>query len=89
MSSSSLKTFLPENISRPDASKPPDTSLTDLLTPREQEIARLASYGMTNKEIGQTLDISHWTVATHMRRIFDKTNVNRRAALAIALAIRL
>ncbi|NNF24436.1 MAG: response regulator transcription factor [Rhodobacteraceae bacterium] len=89
MSSSSLKTFLPDSISRTEPGNPAEISLTDLLTPREQEIARLASYGMTNKEIGQTLEISHWTVATHMRRIFDKTNVNRRAALAIALAIRL
>ncbi len=59
--------------------------LSEILTPREAEIARLAAEGLTNKEIALALDISHWTVATHLRRIFDKTSVNRRAALGCAL----
>jgi DNA-binding CsgD family transcriptional regulator len=56
------------------------------LTPREVEIARLASQGLTNKEIAQVLEISHWTVGTHLRRIFAKLKVARRAALGGALA---
>ena len=58
------------------------------LTPRETEIARLASIGMTNKEIGQALDISHWTVGAHMRRIFSKLKVKRRAAIQLAMIVR-
>jgi DNA-binding CsgD family transcriptional regulator len=65
-----------------------DPSYDDALTPRETEIARLASLGLTNKEIGQTLDISHWTVGAHMRRIFSKLKVKRRAAIQYALTIR-
>ena len=55
------------------------------LTPRETEIVRLVVQGMTNKEIALVLDISHWTVATHLRRIYDKTRVKRRAGLSLAL----
>ncbi|MCG6904397.1 MAG: LuxR C-terminal-related transcriptional regulator [Rhodobacter sp.] len=62
------------------------SAIEDLLTPRECEIARLTSQGMTNKEIAQTLEISHWTVATHLRRIYDKTDVHRRAALSSAIS---
>ena len=64
-----------------------DQPITEILTPRENEIARLTSQGMTNKEIAQTLEISHWTVATHLRRIYDKTNVHRRAALSWAIRV--
>lgn len=62
-------------------------SIRDVLTPRECEIARLMTEGMTNKEIAQTLEISHWTVAAHLRRIYDKTNVHRRAALSSAIIL--
>ena len=68
----------------PDQDEEP-AEILDALTPRESEIARLMCQGMTNKEIAQTLDISHWTVATHLRRIYDKTNVHRRAALSSAI----
>ncbi|WP_298303487.1 LuxR C-terminal-related transcriptional regulator [uncultured Erythrobacter sp.] len=57
----------------------------DLLTPREMEITRLTAQGMTNKEIALALEISHWTVATHLRRIYNKTQIHRRAALGSAL----
>ena len=60
--------------------------LEDVLTPREMEITRLAAQGLTNKEIALALEISHWTVATHLRRIFEKAQVRRRAALSLALA---
>lgn len=58
------------------------------LTPRETEIVRLVVRGLTNKEIALALDISHWTVATHLRRIYDKTRVKRRAALIAVLVVR-
>ena len=37
--------------------------------------------GLPNKCIGAMLDISAWTVATHLRRIFAKLGVNSRAAM--------
>jgi DNA-binding CsgD family transcriptional regulator len=56
--------------------------LTDRLSAREIEIARLVSEGLSNKEIALALDISPHTVSTHMRRIYDKLGCNRRARLA-------
>ena len=51
------------------------------LSPREQEIARMIAKGYPNKMIADVLDISVWTVATHLRRIFAKFGVNSRAAM--------
>jgi DNA-binding CsgD family transcriptional regulator len=56
------------------------------LTPREQEIARMVGDGFTNKEIASVLEISSWTVSTHLRRIFGKLDVGTRAAMVARLA---
>ncbi|WP_433605925.1 ATP-binding protein [Dactylosporangium sp. CA-139114] len=53
----------------------------DLLTPQELQIAQLAAAGLTNREIGQRLYLSHRTVSTHLQRIFPKVGVGTRAAL--------
>ncbi len=55
------------------------------LTPQEREIADLAASGLTNKEIGQRLFLSHRTVAAHLYRIFPKLGVTSRAGLRDAL----
>jgi DNA-binding CsgD family transcriptional regulator len=52
-----------------------------LLSPREQEIARMVAEGYPNKTIAAVLDISSWTVSTHLRRIFAKLGVRTRAAM--------
>jgi DNA-binding CsgD family transcriptional regulator len=51
------------------------------LSPREQEIVRLVAEGHSNKIIGDVLNISSWTVCTHLRRIFAKVGVGSRAAM--------
>ena len=56
------------------------------LSPREQEIVRLVSYGHPNKAIARKLAISQHTVNTHVRRIFDKLGVNSRAEM-VAFAL--
>ena len=56
------------------------------LSPREQEIVRLVAIGYPNKTIAAILDISPWTVATHIRRIFGKLAVHGRAAMIATLA---
>jgi DNA-binding CsgD family transcriptional regulator len=56
------------------------------LSPREQEIARLVAIGYPNKTIAGILDISPWTVATHVRRIFNKLGVHGRPAMIAELA---
>jgi DNA-binding CsgD family transcriptional regulator len=59
--------------------------MADLLSPREHEIARMVAEGRTNKEIASVLDISSWTVSTHLRRIFSKLDVTTRAAMVARL----
>lgn len=61
----------------------PDCSFN--LSPRELAIARLVAQGQPNKCVGKHLSISPWTVATHLRRIFNKLNVNSRAAMVSTL----
>ncbi len=51
------------------------------LSPRERQIVRLVAEGHVNKTIGAVLDISPWTVATHLRRIFAKLGVASRASM--------
>jgi DNA-binding CsgD family transcriptional regulator len=57
----------------------------DSLTPQEREIALLAATGLTNKEIGQRLYLSHRTVGAHLYRVFPKLGISSRAALRDAL----
>jgi two-component system, NarL family, nitrate/nitrite response regulator NarL len=56
------------------------------LSPREKEIVRLVANGMANKNIAALLEISPWTVATHLRRIFIKLGVRSRAEMIARLA---
>lgn len=56
-----------------------------LLSPREQEIARMVAEGYPNKTIAAVLDISSWTVCTHLRRVFAKLGVGSRAAMVARL----
>jgi DNA-binding NarL/FixJ family response regulator len=55
------------------------------LSPQQLEIARLAAAGLTNKEIGERLFLSHRTVGTHLYQIFPKLGITSRAALRDAL----
>jgi two-component system, NarL family, nitrate/nitrite response regulator NarL len=55
------------------------------LSPREQAIANLVARGFSNKTIAKELEISPWTVATYLRRIFEKLNVNSRTAMIARL----
>ena len=63
----------------------PANGLSASLTIRENEIALLASEGLHNKEIARRLFVSESTVRTHLRSVFNKLDVDRRAALAAKL----
>ena len=62
-----------------------EPSLLVQLSPREQEIARMVASGRTNQAIAGALDISTWTVSTHLRRIFAKLAVSSRAEMVAHL----
>ncbi|WP_026415413.1 ATP-binding protein [Actinomadura oligospora] len=56
------------------------------LTPQEREIAVLAARGLTNKQIGERLRLSHRTVSSHLHRLYPKLGITTRTALNDALA---
>jgi DNA-binding CsgD family transcriptional regulator len=56
-----------------------------MLTTQEQEIALLASEGLSNKEIAARLYLSPRTVGAHLYRIFPKLGITSRSALRRAL----
>ena len=48
------------------------------LSPRECEILDLLASGQSNKELARTLGISPNTVKTHVARVYEKLDVDRR-----------
>lgn len=52
-------------------------------TNRDLEILRELTTGKSNPEIAQTLDISEYTVKTHIRNLLQKTELSSRTELAI------
>ena len=53
----------------------------ELLTPLDRQIAELAAAGLTNKQIGERLYLSHRTVAAHLYQLFPRLGITSRAAL--------
>lgn len=64
----------------------PSSDITGFLTKREMQIATLVARGNSNKQIAIHLNISAWTVSTHLRRIFVKLEVDTRAAMVYRCA---
>jgi len=60
--------------------------LSQRLTLREQETARLVMLGLSDKEIARRLEISITTVRTHLDNTFRKVGVGTRAALVHKLS---
>jgi DNA-binding CsgD family transcriptional regulator/tetratricopeptide (TPR) repeat protein len=65
--------------------RPRIPGVRDQLTPQELQIAQMAANGLTNREIGQKLYLSHRTVGSHLYRIFPKLDITSRAQLASRL----
>ena len=63
------------------------TPVSSLLTSRELQIAYSVADGKCDKVIAYDLGISEYTVREHMRRIFHKLKVSKRAALVAQLII--
>lgn len=57
-----------------------------MLSSREKEVLRLLTDGLSYKMIAGRLDISYFTVNAHLRRIYEKLQVNSKGeAVAVAL----
>jgi DNA-binding CsgD family transcriptional regulator len=52
------------------------------LTDAERTVTELVARGLTNKEAGRQMFLSHHTVDCHLRRVFRKLGVNSRVELA-------
>ncbi|MFJ9809514.1 AAA family ATPase [Streptomyces sp. NPDC101158] len=57
-----------------------------VLTPREREISVLVAEGLTNQAVADRLSLSPRTVESHVARVYRKTGVVGRAALAALVA---
>jgi LuxR family maltose regulon positive regulatory protein len=55
------------------------SAVAESLSARESDILRLIAEGLTNKQIAKDLAIAPETVKSHMKHIFIKLNVERRA----------
>ena len=60
----------------------------DSLSAQELQVATLAAEGLSNRDIGARLYLSHRTVASHLYRAFPKLGISSRAQLAAALCAR-
>jgi ATP/maltotriose-dependent transcriptional regulator MalT len=69
-----------------ETSRSRGADLRDQLTPQELQIAQLAAGGLSNREIGRQLYLSHRTVGSHLYRMFPKLGVSSRGQLGSALA---
>lgn len=56
------------------------------LSPREQEVAALASLRYTNRQIAARLRISAETVKTHLSKVLIKFNLHNRSELSLLLS---
>jgi DNA-binding CsgD family transcriptional regulator len=56
------------------------------LTPREQQVARMAAEGRSSKEIAAELSVSVRTVDNQLSRAYTKLGISSRSELAAALA---
>ena len=69
-----------------ESSRRREPAARDQLTAQELQIAQLAAQGLSNREIGQRLYLSHRTIGTHLYRIFPKLGITARGELQAALS---
>ena len=69
-----------ERFARPEAGPDP----LRVLTAREREIVEQVAAGLTNDEIAAALQLSVWTVKTHVGAILRKLGARDRTHIVIA-----
>jgi DNA-binding CsgD family transcriptional regulator len=62
-------------------SRPRTPEARDQLSPQELQIVQMAAEGLSNREIGQKLYLSHRTISSHLYRIFPKLGITSRTEL--------
>jgi DNA-binding NarL/FixJ family response regulator len=74
--SASVAAYLLRHLRNQPAPEP-ETECASL-TPRELELLKLLAKGLSNKEVGIALEISHFTVGDHIKAIYRKLAVRSR-----------
>jgi DNA-binding NarL/FixJ family response regulator len=69
------------------AGAPGDRDALGELTPQQRQIVRLASHGLTDREIGDRLFLSPRTVSSHLHRSYPKLGVASRHQLRDVIAL--
>jgi CRP-like cAMP-binding protein len=54
------------------------------LTSTERRVASLVARGLTNREVADELSLSHYTVQSHLKKVYPKLGVRSRVELASA-----
>ncbi len=62
-------------------SRAPAPAVWSSLSAQELQVARMAAEGLSNRQIGERLYLSHRTVASHLYHIFPKLGITSRAQL--------
>jgi DNA-binding NarL/FixJ family response regulator len=63
-----------------------EVSQLDLLSAREQDVAKSVASGKSNKEVAKELDITERTVKAHLSAVFEKLQVRDRLHLVLVLS---
>ena len=64
-----------------ESSHPQAQATWSSLSAQELQVARMAAEGLSNRQIGERLYLSHRTVASHLYHIFPKLGISSRAQL--------
>lgn len=63
--------------------KPRQRNTKIKLTEKEEEVLQLICSGYSNNEIAETMNLSHHTIDTHRRNLFNKTGAKNAASLVM------
>ena len=74
--------FATANMIQPTSEK----AHLDLLSAREQDVAKAVAEGKSNKEVARELDITERTVKAHLSAVFEKLHVRDRLHLVLVLS---
>jgi DNA-binding NarL/FixJ family response regulator len=77
------KANLQKHPSPESATRKPDASLPNLLTPRETQVLSCLALGKTNRQIAKELHLSLSTVKRHLEHILPKLGVSDRTQAAV------
>ena len=74
--------FIPEQITCQQITNSGYTPSNDQLTPRQQQVLTLLSKGMSNKEIGTSLNLAEGTVKAHVAALLKSLGARNRTEAA-------